>query len=72
MKNILDLFTERGFVEQVTHENELREYLGSGESVSCYVGFDPTAESLHVGHLIPIMALSHMQKIGRASCRERV
>lgn len=61
--NVLDVLKERGFVENTTHDEELREYL-STDSVSCYIGFDPTADSLHVGHLLPIMALSHMQRAG--------
>jgi len=61
--NVLDVLKQRGFVENTTHDEELREYLSS-DSVSCYIGFDPTADSLHVGHLLPIMALSHMQRAG--------
>ncbi|MBF0552041.1 MAG: tyrosine--tRNA ligase [Deltaproteobacteria bacterium] len=61
--NILDIFYERGFVEQVTDESALRE-LFDKESVTCYIGFDPTASSLHVGSLIPIMSLVHMQRQG--------
>jgi tyrosyl-tRNA synthetase len=63
MRNVLDVLEERGFIEQVTHDKELRDYLG-GESVSCYIGFDPTASSLHVGSLVPIMSLAHMQRNG--------
>lgn len=61
--NVLDTLKERGFVEKTTHDKELVDYL-EGSSVSCYIGFDPTASSLHVGHLLPIMALAHMQKEG--------
>ncbi len=63
MKNAMDILRERGFIEQTTHDAELRDYLESGQ-ISCYIGFDPTASSLHVGSLIPIMALSNMQKCG--------
>lgn len=63
MGNVLDVLEERGFVEQVTHDQELRDYLG-GEKASCYIGFDPTASSLHVGSLVPIMSLAHMQRAG--------
>jgi tyrosyl-tRNA synthetase len=63
MTNILDIFEERGFVEQTTHAEELHQYLGM-ERVTCYIGFDPTASSLHVGSLVPIMALAHMQRNG--------
>ena len=61
--NVLDTLVERGFVENVTHEEELREYL-SKKSITCYIGFDPTASSLHVGSLVCLMALAHMQKAG--------
>lgn len=57
-----DIFRERGFIEQVTDEDMLRELLAS--PVSCYIGFDPTAKSLHVGSLLPIMSLAHMQREG--------
>jgi len=63
MKNAMDILRERGFIEQTTHDNELRDYLDSVK-ITCYIGFDPTAPSLHVGSLIPIMALANMQKCG--------
>lgn len=63
MVNVIDVLKERGFIEQTTHEDELRSYLES-EEVTCYIGFDPTASSLHVGSLVPIMSLAHMQKNG--------
>ncbi len=63
MMHVMDILKERGFVEQTTHEAELIDYL-SHAPAACYIGFDPTASSLHVGHLIPIMALSQMQKNG--------
>lgn len=63
MANIVDALKERGFVEQTTHDEELHEYFDTG-SRTCYIGFDPTASSLHVGSLVPIMALSHMQRAG--------
>ena len=63
MVNVVDVLKERGFIEQTTHEDELRNYLES-EEVTCYIGFDPTASSLHVGSLVPIMSLAHMQKHG--------
>ncbi|MGE0086756.1 MAG: tyrosine--tRNA ligase [Desulfococcaceae bacterium] len=63
MKNVLDTLQERGFVEQTTHDQELREYLAKKKQ-RCYIGFDPTASSLHVGSLVPIMALAHMQRHG--------
>ncbi len=61
--NILEILTERGFVNQITHEKELTNYINEGQ-VTCYIGFDPTASSLHIGSLIPIMALAHMQRCG--------
>ena len=60
---MLDDLKERGFFQQATHPNELAEVL-KNEKICCYVGFDPTADSLHVGHLIPLMGLSHMQRNG--------
>ncbi len=61
--NAIDVLRERGFVENTTHEKELYEYIESGHT-TCYIGFDPTASSFHVGSLIPIMALAHMQHHG--------
>jgi tyrosyl-tRNA synthetase len=63
MNNIYDILKERGFIEGVTDEGGLRDLLGSKE-ITCYIGFDPTAASLHVGSLIPIMSLVHMQRMG--------
>lgn len=64
MKNVLDILRERGYVGQTVYEEDLYKALGSGESVPFYVGFDPTADSLHIGHYIPIMAMAHMQRCG--------
>lgn len=61
--NVFDILVERGFVEQTTHEKEIRELLDK-EKVTFYIGFDPTADSLHVGHFVTVMAMSHMQKAG--------
>lgn len=63
MKNVYDVLLERGYVEQATHEDEIRELLGK-ESVTFYIGFDPTADSLHVGHFIQVMVMMHMQQAG--------
>ena len=60
---VLEILKERGFVEAVTHEEELKSYLDDGKA-TCYIGFDPTASSLHVGSLVCIMALAHMQRNG--------
>jgi len=61
-KNVYDLLMARGFIEQVTEAEPLRQALAG--RVTCYAGFDPTADSMHVGHLLPIMALAHMQRAG--------
>ncbi|WP_130808135.1 tyrosine--tRNA ligase [Senegalia massiliensis] len=63
MSNIYDILVERGFIEQATHEDEIRELLDK-ESVTFYVGFDPTGDSLHVGHFVQVMVMMHMQKAG--------
>ena len=63
MENVLDILRARGFIEQTTHDDALRDYLAS-KQVTCYIGFDPTASSLHVGSLVPIMSLAHMQRNG--------
>lgn len=62
MDNILETFKERGFMEQVTDRDLVHEQLR--HSITCYIGFDPTANSLHVGSLVPIMSLAHMQRAG--------
>jgi len=62
VKNAYDALKERGFIEQVTDE-KIRDLLET-EEITCYIGFDPTATSLHVGSLVPIMALAHMQRHG--------
>ncbi|MGL4797834.1 MAG: tyrosine--tRNA ligase [Cellulosilyticaceae bacterium] len=61
--NAFDVLMERGFIQQTTHEQEIRELLGK-EKVTFYIGFDPTADSLHVGHFVTVMAMSHMQQAG--------
>ena len=63
MKSVYDIFYERGFIEQVTDEALIRELLRD-RKITCYIGFDPTATSLHIGSLVPIMALAHMQREG--------
>ena len=63
MKNVLDVLKERGYVKQVVFEDELYELLGK-ESVTFYTGYDPTADSLHVGHFVTLMAMAHMQRAG--------
>jgi tyrosyl-tRNA synthetase len=63
MKNAIDVLDERGFIDNKTHDQELKACIDAGP-VTCYVGFDPTADSLHIGHLVPIMSLAHMQRCG--------
>lgn len=63
MVNALDVLRERGFVKQLTHDEPLRNLLGR-EVVTAYVGLDPTADSLHIGHTVPIMAAAHLQRAG--------
>ena len=61
--SVFDTLKERGYVAQVTHEEELKKALEEG-CVTFYMGFDPTADSLHVGHFLALMAMAHMQKAG--------
>ena len=61
--NVYDVLVERGFIEQATHEEEIREMLGK-EKVTFYIGFDATADSLTAGHFLTIMAMMHMQRAG--------
>ena len=63
MSNIFEELTQRGYTEQLTHPVEIKNLLDN-ESISFYIGFDPTADSLHVGHFISLMVASHMQKAG--------
>ena len=63
MQNAFDVLKERGFIKQTVYENDLIRLLDT-EKVSFYVGFDPTADSLHIGHYIPIMAMAWMQRCG--------
>jgi len=62
-KSVFDILTERGFIEQTTHEEEIKKLLDE-KRVTFYTGFDPTADSLHAGHFMAIMAMSHMQRAG--------
>jgi tyrosyl-tRNA synthetase len=63
MKTAYEILKERGFIEQVTDEALIKKLFAEGK-VTCYIGFDPTATSLHIGSLVPIMALAHMQQSG--------
>ncbi|AOR24511.1 tyrosine--tRNA ligase [Clostridium taeniosporum] len=63
MANVLDELLDRGYIKQFTHEEETRKLL-ENEKVTFYIGFDPTADSLHVGHFIAMMFMAHMQRAG--------
>ncbi len=63
MASVYDTLTERGFLKQFTHEEEIKELLEK-EKITFYIGFDPTADSLHVGHFIAMMMMAHMQRAG--------
>ena len=63
MENGIDLLNQRNYIEQITHPQELKEYLEKNK-VSFYIGIDPTADSLHVGHFVSLMVASHLQKAG--------
>lgn len=63
MSNVMDALRERGFIKQTVYEEDLYKLLGS-ESVTFYTGFDPTADSLHVGHFMQLIAMKHMQAAG--------
>ncbi len=63
MQNALDILRERGFLYQLTDEEAMHKRLGEGP-VTFYTGFDPTGNSLHIGHLLPIMAMRWLQKCG--------
>ena len=63
MENVFNILEERGYIEQMTHPDEMKKLFGE-KSVAFYLGIDPTADSLHVGHFISLMVASHMQKCG--------
>lgn len=62
-QNVFDILNERGYIEQLTHPQEIKNLLEKN-STTFYIGIDPTADSLHVGHFISLMVASHMQKCG--------
>lgn len=62
-KNVYDVLKERGFIKQTIYDEDLQKMLAT-EKVAFYVGFDPTADSLHIGHYIPIMAMAWLQRFG--------
>lgn len=61
--NAYEILKERGFIEQLTHEDEIKAMFEKG-GVTFYIGIDPTADSLHVGHFLTVMAMAHMQRCG--------
>jgi len=61
--SVFEVLKERGFIQQLTHEEEIRELL-ENEKITFYIGFDPTADSLHVGHFLGMMVMAHMQQHG--------
>jgi tyrosyl-tRNA synthetase len=61
--NVFDVLKERGFIEQTTHDDEIRDLLGK-EKIKFYIGFDPTADCLHVGHFMQVIIMMYMQKFG--------
>ena len=63
MANVIDELEERGYIEQVTDKDSLKELLDK-ESVPFYIGIDPTADSIHIGHFVSLMVASHLQKAG--------
>ena len=63
MNNVYEILKERGYIKQITNEEKIQSVL-SQKKVSFYIGFDPTADSLHVGHFLQLMVMAHMQKAG--------
>ena len=63
MSSVFDILKERGFIAQLTHEEAIKELLEK-QKVTFYIGFDPTADSLHVGHFLQMMVMAHMQRAG--------
>ena len=63
MENVFDTLVERGLIAQTTDADKIREMLAT-ENVKFYIGFDPTADSLHVGHFVSVMVMAHMQRAG--------
>lgn len=60
---VFDELKRRGMIAQMTNEEKIRDLLNN-EKISFYIGFDPTADSLHVGHFVQIMVMAHMQRAG--------
>ena len=64
MENIIDALKLRGYIKQTVYEDELKGILKTSKGVPFYVGFDPTADSLHIGHFLTLMAMGHLQRAG--------
>ena len=63
MSHVLDILHERGFIKQIMGEDKLKEKMSNGP-MTFYIGFDPTGDCLHVGHLLPIMCMAWLQRAG--------
>ncbi len=63
MKNVFDVLKERGLIAQMTHEEEIKKLLAE-KKITFYIGFDPTADSLHIGHFMQLVVMKHMQNAG--------
>lgn len=63
MENVFDTLKARGLIAQTTHEDEIRKLLGE-KKITFYIGFDPTADSLHIGHFMQLIVMKHMQNAG--------
>ena len=61
--SVFEILKQRGFIAQLTHEEKIKNLLENQE-VAFYIGFDPTADSLHVGHFLQLMVMAHMQRAG--------
>ena len=64
--SVYDVLMERGFIKQMSHEDEIKELLEK-EKITFYIGFDPTADSLHVGHFIPCVSIIFLAVVERHS-----
>ena len=63
MKSVFEVLKERGLIAQMTHEEEIKELL-ENKKITFYIGFDPTADSLHIGHFMQLVVMKHMQNAG--------
>jgi tyrosyl-tRNA synthetase len=63
MKNVFEVLKERGLIAQMTHEEEIKNLL-ENKKITFYIGFDPTADSLHIGHFMQLVVMKHMQNAG--------